>query len=308
MDKKILRADWLLLMAAVIWGCTFVAQKAGMNYVGPFTYNGLRFTLGAIAIIPFIIYRNHRYGVQSGPLFFSARFLKNGLLLGIVLFFGASLQQIGMVYTTAGKGGFITGLYVVVVPVIGVFLGHRLNLGIWLGAVLAISGMYFLSITDDFKTESGDLWVVASAFFWACHVLIVGWLSPQMDTIKLAFFQFMVCAFLSTVVAGLTEVFSFSAIIEGIIPILYGGLMSVGVAFTLQVIAQKDAPPAHAAVILSVEAVFAALAGWIILGEILTVRAIFGCALMLTGMLLVQLWPVSHQNAVVSIAKKQVQN
>lgn len=264
-----------------------------MRYVGPFTFNGIRFMLGGCALIPLIMYRNRRYGVQSGAglSFFSFKFLNKGLLIGVVLFCGASLQQIGMVFTTAGKGGFITGLYVILVPVIGLFLGQRLGWSGWAGSILATFGMYLLSVTDTLTIERGDLWVLASAFFWASHVLILGWLSPKMDTIKLACAQFFVCAILSLATAAVTESITISGISDGLLPILYGGLMSVGIAYTLQVVAQKDAPPAHASIILSLETVFAAISGWIFLDEGLSFRAITGCMLMLAGMLLVQLWP-----------------
>lgn len=309
MNKSVLRADWLLLLTAVIWGCAFVAQRSGMRYVEPFTFNGLRFLLGACALIPLIIYRNHRYGTQSaGPLFFSPEFMKKGLLIGVVLFCGASLQQIGMVYTTAGKGGFITGLYVILVPIIGLFLGHRLGWSGWAAAILAISGMYLLSVTESLTIEPGDLWVLASAFFWATHVLILGWLSPQMDTIKLACAQFFVCAVLSLTTAAITEPIALTGIRDGIIPILYGGLMSVGIAYTLQVVAQKDAPPAHASIILSLETVFAAISGWFLLGEVLSLRTLIGCGLMLSGMLLVQLWPASIPNNALSRMEPWTQN
>ncbi len=293
MNKHVIRADWLLLLTAVIWGCAFVAQRSGMRYVGPFTFNGIRFTLGGCALIPLIMYRNRRYGTPSrpGPSFFSFEFLKKGLLIGVVLFCGASLQQIGMVFTTAGKGGFITGLYVILVPVIGLLLGQRLGWSGWAGSLLATFGMYLLSVTDTLTIAPGDLWVLGSAFFWASHVLILGWLSPKMDTIKLACAQFFVCAVLSLTTAAITESFSISGIWNGILPILYGGLMSVGIAYTLQVVAQKDAPPAHASIILSLETVFAAISGWIFLDEGLSLRAGLGGILMLAGMLLVQLWP-----------------
>jgi drug/metabolite transporter (DMT)-like permease len=304
LNKHVLSADWLLLLTAVIWGCAFVAQRSGMRYVGPFTFNGIRFTLGGCALIPLIMYRNRRYGVQSdGPLLFSSDFLKKGLLIGIVLFCGASLQQIGMVFTTAGKGGFITGLYVILVPVIGLFLGQHLGWSGWAGSILATFGMYLLSVTDTLTIEAGDLWVLAGAFFWASHVLILGWLSPKMDTIKLACAQFFVCAILSLTAAAITEPISVSGIRDGLFPILYGGLMSVGIAYTLQVVAQKDAPPAHASIILSLETVFAAISGWIFLDEILSFRAIIGCMLMLAGMLLVQIWPPAISKEALSYMK-----
>jgi drug/metabolite transporter (DMT)-like permease len=301
-NKHVLRADWLLLLTAVIWGFAFVAQRSGMRYIGPFMFNAIRFMLGGCVLIPLIVYRNQRYGTVSDPghLFFSPAFIKNGLLIGIVLFCGASLQQIGMVYTTAGKGGFITGLYVILVPIIGLFIGRRTRWSGWVGALLATFGMYLLCVTDILTIERGDLWVLASAFFWANHVLIVGWLSPKMDTIKLACAQFLVCAMLSLTAAILTEPIQVSAIWECILPILYGGLMSVGVAYTLQVAAQKDAPPAHASIILSLETVFAALSGWLLLSESLSLRAVVGCGFMLAGMLLVQLWPEPLPKAVIS--------
>lgn len=284
----------MLLLTAAIWGCAFVAQRAGMRHVGPFTFNGLRFLLGAAALTPLIIYRNRRYGMPSGgdAGFASPGFWKKGALIGGVLFCGASLQQIGMVYTSAGKGGFITGLYVILVPIIGLFWGQRLAWSGWAGAILATFGMYLLSVTDRLTIVPGDLWVLASAFFWACHVLIIGWLSPRMDTIRLACAQFLICGMLSLLAAAATESTSLSAIHDAVWPILYGGLMSVGIAYTLQVVAQKDAPPVHASIIMSLETVFAAASGWAILGETLSFRALIGCVLMLAGMLVVQICPV----------------
>jgi drug/metabolite transporter (DMT)-like permease len=304
-NRRVLRADWLLLLTAMIWGCAFVAQRAGMRHIGPFMFNGIRFLLGACALIPLIVFRNRRYGTRTDPghTFFSTAFLIKGLLIGVVLFCGASLQQIGMVNTTAGKGGFITGLYVILVPIIGLFFGRRTGWSGWGGAILATTGMYLLCVTDAFHMETGDLWVLASAFFWAVHVLILGWLSPKMDTIKLACAQFLVCAMLSLTAGIITESISLTGIQDGMLPILYGGLMSVGIAYTLQVVAQKDAPPAHASIILSLETVFAAVSGWLLLGEALSMRAVIGCGLMLGGMLVVQLQPdFQPQETVVSHA------
>jgi drug/metabolite transporter (DMT)-like permease len=295
-NRRIWRADWLLLLTALIWGCAFVAQRAGMRHVGPFTFNGIRFLLGACALLPLIVFRSRRYGTRpdAGHSFFSTSFMMKGLLIGVVLFCGASLQQIGMVHTTAGKGGFITGLYVILVPIIGLFLGQRTGWSGWAGASLATAGMYLLCVTDALHIENGDLWVLASAFFWAVHVLILGRLSPTMDTIKLACAQFLVCALVSLTTAVATETITLTGIQDGMLPILYGGLMSVGIAYTLQVVAQKDAPPVHASIILSLETVFAAVSGWLLLGEVLSLRAVIGCGLMLGGMLVVQLQPDSQ--------------
>jgi drug/metabolite transporter (DMT)-like permease len=194
------------------------------------------------------------------------------------------------VYTTAGKAGFITGLYVVLVPMLGVCLGQKTDTGTWLGAILAAAGLYLLSITEALTLDPGDLLVLLGAFFWAGHVLIIGWVSPRLDPIKLAYIQFAVCSILSLCTAALFEGISLAGIIEAAVPIFYGGALSVGVAYTLQVVGQRHAHPAHAAILLSLEAVFAAFGGWILLDEILTLRGLLGCMLMLTGMLTSQLW------------------
>ena len=225
----------------------------------------------------------------------STRFaLLGAMLAGSILFMGVALQQVGLVHTTAAKAGFITGLYVVFVPFLSLLIGQRPGVGGGLGAGVAACGLYLLSVTDDFSLAPGDSWVLVSAVFWAVHVLVLGWLSPKLDCIKLAFQQFTFCALLHCVAAGILEDVSWQAIQAGWFPIVYGGIMPVGVAYTLQVVAQKDAPPTHAAVILSLEAVFAALGGWLILDESMTSRGLAGCGLMLTGMLIAQLWPTDH--------------
>jgi len=199
------------------------------------------------------------------------------------------LQQAGMVYTTAGNGGFITGLYVVIVPLMGLFWRQRPHAGTWVGAILAAVGLYFLSITDELTISFGDLLVLIGAFFWAGHVLLIGWLAPRTDSLKLASVQFAICSVLSMAVALVIEDVNLPSILEAAVPILYGGLGSVGIAYTLQVIAQREAHPAHSAIILSLEGVFAAFGGWLLLNEVLSMRSFFGCTLMLTGMLLSEL-------------------
>ncbi len=295
MQGRLLKADGLLMLTALIWGAAFVAQRMGMDHVGPFTFNAVRFALGSLALQP-LIWRMQatRAREGGGPGMDARRMLRCGLLAGSVLFAGAALQQVGMVYTTAGKAGFITGLYVVMVPLFGLFLGHRAGLGTWAGVVAAAVGLYLLSVNEDFSIAFGDVLELIGAVFWAGHVLLIGRLSPGMDStdaVKLAATQFSMCAFLSMLAAGATETITLPGIAAAGIPILYGGLMSVGVAYTLQVVAQRDADPAHAAIILSLEAVFAAVAGYFVLGEVLTLRAMVGCGLMLGGMLVSQLKP-----------------
>jgi len=291
--SQTLRADGLLLITAVIWGFAFVAQRVGMEHVGPFGFNGVRFALGCLTLLP-LLYRNGARGAdrrpdRAGEPWWSFS-LGGGLLAGLVLFAGASFQQVALVYTTAGNAGFITGLYVILVPIIGIALGHRTHAGTWTGVALAAVGLYLLSVVDRFTISPGDLLVLIGAFFWAAHVHLIGWLSPRRDPLKIAFLQYAACAALSLVVSAAVEQNTAERYLSAAIPILYGGVLSVGVAYTLQVVAQKNAKAAHAAIILSLEAVFAAIGGWLVLGETLTPRAFTGCALMLCGMLASQLW------------------
>jgi drug/metabolite transporter (DMT)-like permease len=292
MNHKVIKSDALLLLTAVIWGFAFVAQRIGMDHVGPFTFNGIRFALGGVSLTPFIIYNKmHESFPEKKKRTGSVLFFIGSMLAGVFLFAGASLQQVGIVYTTAGNAGFITGLYVVIVPVMGLFWKQRAGFGTWIGAFLAAIGLYFLSVTQEFTIGKGDFLVLISAFIWASHVLIIGWLSPKTDSIQLAAFQFAVCSALSLCTAIVFETIVLANVMKAAIPILYGGLMSVGVAYTLQVVAQKDANPAHTSILLSLETVFAAIGGWIMLNEILSIRGVFGCCLMMAGMLTSQLWP-----------------
>jgi len=286
-DHRVYRADSLLMATAIIWGTGFVAQRVGMTYVGPLTFNGARFALGAMVLLP-IAGRSEPNSQMDPGLVESLTgwpALYGGVLAGLVLFVAATLQQVGLVFTSAGKAGFITGLYVIIVPLLGLFWGHRPGWGGWLGACLATGGLYLLSITGVMTFAPGDLWVLAGAFFWAVHVLLLSWLSPRMNGIKLACGQYAVCALLSLIGAGFTEDITLNGMRGALTAILYGGVISVGVAYTLQVIAQRDAPPIHAAVILSLEAVFAAIAGWLVLDEMLSTRGLIGCILMFSGML-----------------------
>ena len=285
-SSKTCKANFLLLLTAAIWGSAFVAQRMGMDHVGPFTFNGVRFALGAMILLPLTKWR---ISDSNGEKQVSRIIIWGGALAGMVMFGGATLQQIGLVYTTAGKAAFITGLYVIIVPLLGLFWGDKPGWGGWIGVTLAAVGLYFLSITESFTFAPGDLWVLIGAFFWAVHVLILSRFAPDVHRITIACVQAIVCSVLSLLVAVFAEPITFSGLRYAAIPILYGGVMSVGIAYTMQVVAQKDASPVHAAIILSLEGFFAAIAGWFILEEVLTLRAIMGCALMLTGMLIAQL-------------------
>lgn len=291
MNSQTVRSNALLMLTACIWGFAFVAQRVGMDFVGPFTYNGIRFALGSLSLLPLIVFlERQNTATRRRPATDMKTLVAGSGLAGLALFIGASLQQVGLVYTTAGNAGFITGLYVVIVPIMGLFWRQRPDTGTWVGAILAAWGMYFLSITEHFTIAFGDFLELIGAFFWAGHVLIIGWLSRRIDPLKLSVGQFAACSVLSLITAVIIEKITWGGIVQAAVPILYGGLLSVGVAYTLQVVAQQHAHSAHAAIILSLEAVFAAIGGWLLLGEVLTARGAIGCAMMLSGMLLSQLW------------------
>ena len=292
MNIQTVRSNALLLITAAIWGFAFVAQRVGMDYLGPFTFNAARFTLGSLSLLPLLfISRGERTASENIlPPAGLKLIVFGGFSAGFMLFMGISLQQIGLVYTTAGKAGFITSLYVVIVPIMALFWKQSTNPGTWLGAVLATVGLYLLGVTGRFTVEFGDLLEFFCAFFWAAQVLIIGWLSPKIQSVKLAFTQFVVCAVLSLIVAVIFEDISWDALVQASGAILYSGIFSSGVAFTFQVMAQRHTHPAHASIIMSLEAVFAAIGGWLLLNEILSMRGLMGCGLMLCGVLLSQLW------------------
>ncbi|HHJ4328475.1 TPA: DMT family transporter [Klebsiella pneumoniae] len=290
MKNQALRADLLMLFTAMIWGTTFVAQRLGMDAIGPFLYTGLRFTLASLVLLPLIFWFDRRsVPARREPM--NRGLLLGGIAMGLALALGINLQQVGLLFTSVTNSGFITGLYVIVVPLLGLAIGQRAGLGIWLGAALAVAGMCLLSITEDFRVAPGDWLQLAGAFVWGLHVLVVGFFAGRHDALRLSLLQFAVCALISLALAIAFEEISLQPVIDATPAILYGGLCGVAIGFTLQVIAQKHAIASHAAIIFSLEAVFAAIAGALFLGESLALKGYFGCALMLAGMLLAQLWP-----------------
>lgn len=289
---KSLKFDMILLTVATIWGLAFVAQRMGMDHVGPYTFNGIRFALGGMSLLPFLIVSHKKKKQKTRKMDAPGKMeiIKGSMLSGIVLFAGTSLQQIGLIHTTAGKAGFITGLYVVLVPIIGLFLGQRANMGIWAGAFLASAGLYLLSVTEAMTINFGDLMELCGAFCFALHVIIIARLTNRIDTVTLSFIQCMVCCVASLTAAIALETITITGIWKAALPIFYGGVFSVGIAYSLQIYGQKGSHPAHAAILLSLESLIAAVGGWIILNEILSGRAMAGCALMMGGMLLSQLY------------------
>ncbi len=280
----------MLLVAAAIWGLGFVAQRLGMDHLEPFAFNGLRFVIGALSLMP-LIWVMQRKGRLKGvsDKDFLRRVLIGSLACGGILFIAASFQQVGLLHTTAANAGFITGLYIVLVPVLGLLLKHSTGTNTWVGCAVAAAGLYFLSVGDDFSISYGDGLQLIGAIFWAMHILAVDHFTNRVAPVVLACGQFLVCALASFGVSLALETTTVAGVQAAWAALAYSGLVSVGVAYTLQVLAQKHAHPAHAAIILSLETVFAAIGGVMFLGESLSGRALFGCGLMLLGMLISQL-------------------
>ncbi len=291
MKTQALKTDLLMLIAAAIWGFAFVAQREGMETMGPFLFSGVRFLIGVVALCPVVWYLSKKPQQSHKAEVSAKKLILAGTVAGLLLFGGISFQQVGLQYTTAGKAGFITGLYIFFVPLIGIFLGQRTGSGTWLGATIALFGLYLLSIKEDFTIAEGDLLQLICAVFFAAHVLVIGYLAKRMDTLKLALVQYLVCGIISLLIAIAIEMISWDMIVATTIPLLYAGIMSTGIAYTLQVVAQQHAHSSHAAIILSLEGAFAVLGGWLLLDEHLPARGLLGCALMLTGMFLSQLFP-----------------
>ena len=275
-----------MLLTAAIWGFAFVAQRLGNLYMGPFTFNAIRFSLGALALVPLLLLQR-RKGIDR-PALPLRKLALPMLATGLVLFAGATLQQVGLLGTTAGKAGFITGLYVVLVPLLALTWGRRTHLAHWSGALLAVVGLYLLSVTSGFSISPYDLIVLAGAFIWAGHVHLIDRYADQVGPVRLAIVQFAITGLLSGVIALFFETVTWADITAGIGPILFGAFLSVGLAYTLQIVAQRTADPTHAAIILSLEGAFAALGGWLVLQEMLNLRGLLGCGLMLAGTLVSQ--------------------
>ncbi len=290
METRSIMNDLLLFLTAVIWGLAFVAQRAGALFIGPFWFNGIRFFIGSVSLVPVVLLfsrkRNHGTGRDL---------LVGGVVSGVLLFLGSTFQQIGIHFTTAGNAGFITSLYVVFVPFIGIFFGFRSGRSRWVGAVCAVAGLYLLGMSRGLKLNPGDLLVLVCALFFALHVIALSYYSPKTDPLMLSCIQFGVTSVLSLIIAVFYEHPDMESIRGAAVPVLYGGIMSVGVAYTLQVIAQKRSHPAHAAILLSMEGAFAALGGWLILGELMNMREIAGCLLMLAGVLAAQWDSLRHE-------------
>ena len=297
MNNKVIQANLLMLLAAAIWGFAFVAQRVGMETMGPHWFNSLRFFIGAVALIPVVIWigRNKVQALEQEPKASTKALMFGGVAAGLLLFVGSVGKS-----AQVGKAGFITGMYIFFVPLIGLFFRMKTGLGTWVGAVIALWGLYLLSINEDFTLSKGDTLQLTCAVAFAGHVLMIGYLASRMDTVKLSLIQFFVAGLLAMVLAVYFEQLSWAMITSTALPLLFAGVMSTGIAYTLQTIAQQHAHPSHAAIILSSEGVFAVIGGFLLLNEVLPAQGLLGCGLILTGMLMSQLmprlrWPQRHK-------------
>ena len=279
----------LLVLTALIWGCAFVAQSVGMDFVGPFTFNMARFLIGAIVLLPVIWFmdRQRKTGAEKGAG--QKTLIIGGICCGIALAVASTLQQWGILFTTVGKAGFITAMYIVIVPLLGIFIGKKVRPLIIGCVAIAVVGFYFLCMTESLRLGLGDFLVLLCAIAFSIHILVIDHFSPKVDGVKMSAIQFLTAAIISAVPTLLWEQPVLTEILQAWQPVLYAGVMSCGVAYTLQIIAQKNADPTVASLLLSLESVFSVLAGWVLLGQELSLKELFGCVLIFCAIILAQL-------------------
>ena len=307
MKKAQLKNSLLLLLTACIWGVAFVAQSVGMDYVEPFTFNCVRSIIGGIVLIPCIRFFDWMDARSHTPEHVSAKteqekkaerrtLLIGGICCGIALCLASNFQQFGVKYTTVGKAGFITACYIVLVPLFGLFFRKKCSPLIWLSVGLALVGLYLLCIKDGFSIGMGDILVFICAILFTVHILVIDYFAPKVDGVRMSCIQFFVSGILSGIAMLLTEHPQIANILAAWQPILYAGVLSCGVAYTLQIVGQKGMNPTVASLILSLESCISVLAGWAILGQSLSIRELLGCVIMFAAIILAQL-PVKTPTA-----------
>lgn len=304
MERKDTKINWknplLLLITAAVWGFAFVAQSVGMEYVGCFTFNCLRNLLGGLVLIPYIFLADRINGARRQAIQTDEErartdtgsrrtLIRGGICCGVFLCLATNLQQMGIARTTVGKAGFITTLYIVIVPVLGLFFKRRCGLQVWISVMIAVAGFYLLSMKGEFRLERADIYLLLSALLFSFHILIIDYFSPRVDGVKMSCIQFFVCGILSGTVMLFAEKPVWQNIWDARLPLLYAGVLSCGVAYTLQIVGQRDFHPTVASLILSLESAFSLLAGWLILDQVLSRRELIGCALIFCAVILAQL-------------------
>lgn len=293
MKNKSVLGNLLLFTTAFIWGCAFVAQSVGMEYVGPFTFNGTRCIIGGIVlIIANIVFDavKKKNGIYKEPSKDEKKeLLKGGLVCGVVIFVASTIQQFGISQTTVGKAGFISVLYILIVPFFGLLLRQKLPRRIWICCILALGGLYLLCMNESFSLSKGDFTVLVSAVAYAVHIMVIDHFAPKVDCVKLSCIQFLIAGLISVIFMFVFEKPNFEKVLDAWLPILYAGALSGGVGYTLQTVAQKWTKPSVASLLMSFESVFAVLAGAVLLQQIPSLRELGGCILMFTSIIIIQL-------------------
>lgn len=295
--KQQIKSSLILLLTATIWGVAFVAQSVGMEYIGPFTFNAIRCVLGGLVLIPVILVlkKKKETGAENQEKEDKKTLWAGGIACGVILCIASNLQQIGIMEASVGKSGFFTALYIVMIPVIGIFIGKRPGIKLWFCVALAVVGMYLLCMKDgSFTIERADIMLLLCALAFSFHILVVDYFSPKVDGVKMSCIQFFVCGVLSAVGMLFTETPDISNIQAAWLPLLYAGLLSCGVGYTLQIVGQKGINPVIASLIMSLESVISALAGWVILGQVLSPKEILGCVLMFVAIIITQI-PIGNK-------------
>lgn len=294
MSRFVIRQSLLLLLTAAIWGVAFVSQSVGMDYVGPFTFNAVRSLIGAAVLVPCISLLKKLQKREEGQEEIHKKedkktLLRGGICCGVILAAASSFQQFGLLYTTVGKAGFITAMYIILVPILGIFAGKKVGLRIGISVVIAVAGLYLLCMTESLRLEAGDILVLLCAVVFSFHIIVIDHFSPLVDGVKMSCIQFLTCGILCGICMFLFEEPSLSMILSAWKPVLYAGVMSCGVAYTLQIVGQKGMNPTVASLIMSLESVISVLAGFVLLHEVLSRRELFGCVLMFAAIILAQL-------------------
>ena len=295
--KQQIKSSLILLLTATIWGVAFVAQSVGMEYIGPFTFNAIRCVLGGLVLIPVILVlkKKKETGAENQEKEDKKTLWMGGIACGVILCIASNLQQFGIMEASVGKSGFFTALYIVMIPVIGIFIGKRPGIKLWFCVALAVVGMYLLCMKDgSFTIERADIMLLLCALAFSFHILVVDYFSPKVDGVKMSCIQFFVCGVLSAVGMLFTETPNISNIQAAWLPLLYAGLLSCGVGYTLQIVGQKGINPVIASLIMSLESVISALAGWVILGQVLSPKEILGCVLMFVAIIITQI-PIGNK-------------
>lgn len=295
--KQQIKSSLILLLTATIWGVAFVAQSVGMEYIGPFTFNAIRCVLGGLVLIPVILVlkKKKETGAENQEKEDKKTLWAGGIACGVILCIASNLQQFGIMEASVGKSGFFTALYIVMIPVIGIIIGKRPGIKLWFCVALAVVGMYLLCMKDgSFTIERADIMLLLCALAFSFHILVVDYFSPKVDGVKMSCIQFFVCGVLSAVGMLFTETPDISNIQAAWLPLLYAGLLSCGVGYTLQIVGQKGINPVIASLIMSLESVISALAGWVILGQVLSPKEILGCVLMFVAIIITQI-PIGNK-------------